>query len=143
VTLNYPGLLGRPIIVVSIQDLLTGNRFLFPMLLDTGADETCFPAKYAAFFGHNNQAPRVKKKRCCGVGGISVSYIHSVQLSLLDPMKSTKSKQIIAWTAKTRSASFVQKLDTGFGLLGMDIISRWKSVCFETGRKSLNIRIRL
>jgi len=111
------------------------------MLLDTGADEICFPAKYAAFFGHNNQAPRVKKKRCCGVGGISVSYIHSVQLSLLDPVRSTNSKHVIAWTAKTRSASFIQKLDAGFGLLGMDIMSRWKSVCFESGRKGLHIRI--
>jgi hypothetical protein len=126
-----------------MRDLLSGNRFLFPMLLDTGADETCFPAKYAAFFGHNNLAPRVKRKRCCGVGGASLAYIHSVQLSLLHPIKSTKSHHIIAWTAKNRVASFVQKLDVGCGLLGMDIIKRWKSVCLENGPKGLQIRIRI
>ncbi len=113
------------------------------MLLDTGADETCFPGKYATFFGHNNRARRVQKKRCTGVGGVSVAYIHSVQLSLIDPSRSTKSKQVIAWTAKTKSASFIQKLDSGFGLLGMDIIKLWKSVCFESSPKDLDIRIRI
>src|SRR2546427_7966768 len=103
------------------------------MLLDTGADETCFPAKYAAFFAHNNLAPRVRKKSCCGVGGPSTAYIHSVRLSLLDPIKSTQSRQVIAWTAKTRAASFIKKLDIGCGLLGMDLMKHWKSVCFENG----------
>ena len=60
-TLTYPGIAGTPRIVVSIEDLLTGRTFLFPMLLDTGADETCFPASYAAFFGHDNANPAVKK----------------------------------------------------------------------------------
>ena len=142
-TLVYPGLLGRPILVVSVEDLLSGNRFLFPMLLDTGADETCFPAKYAAFFGHNNLAPGVRKKNCRGVGGVSVTYIHSVQLSLLDPAKSTRSHPIIAWTAKAKAASFVQKLNIGCGLLGMDLIKRWKSVCIENGAGGMRIRIRL
>ena len=134
---------GTPRLVVSIEDLLTGRTFLFPMLLDTGADETCFPAKYAAFFGHNNLAPGVRKKRCCGVGGMSVVYIHSVQLSLLDPAKSKKSHYVVAWTAKAKVASFVQKLDIGCGLLGMDIIKRWKSVCIENGVKGMQIRIGL
>jgi len=143
VTLVCPGLLGKPLLIVSVEDLLSGNRFLFPMLLDTGADETCFPAKYAAFFGHNNLAPGVRKKRCCGVGGMSVAYIHSVQLSLLDPAKSQKSRHVIAWTARAKVASFVQKLDIGCGLLGMDIVKRWKSVCIENPVKGMQIRIRL
>jgi len=36
VTLVYPGLLGKPILIVSVEDLLSGNRFLFPM--ESGAD---------------------------------------------------------------------------------------------------------
>jgi len=143
VTLVYPGLLGKPILIVSVEDLLSGNRFLFPMLLDTGADETCFPAKYAPFLGHSNLAPGVRKKRCRGVGGISIAYIHSVQLSLLDPAKSKKSHQVVAWTARAKVASFVQKLDIDRGLLGIDIVKRWKSVCIENGIKGMQIRIRL
>ena len=140
-TLVYPALIGPPIIVASIEDLRSGNRFLFPMLLDTGADATCFPAKYAAFFGHNNRAPHVVRKRCGGVGGSSLAYIHSVRLSLLDPDKSTRSNHVIAWTAKTKSASFLEKLDIGCGLLGMDIIRQWKFVCFENAAKGLRIKI--
>ncbi len=85
----------------------------------------------------------MRKKLCSGVGGVSVAYIHSVQLSLIDPFRSTKSKHVIAWTAKTKAASFIQKLDTGFGLLGMDIMRLWKSVCFESSPKKLHIRIRI
>lgn len=140
-TLIYPALLEKPIIIACVADLLTGNRFLFPMLLDTGADETCFPAKYAPFFGHDNRDPRVARKRCRGVGGASLAYIHSVRLSLLDPDKSTRSNHVIAWTARTKSASFLEKLDLGFGLLGMDIMGQWKAVCFENASKGLQIKI--
>lgn len=95
------------------------------------------------FLGHNNRDPRAKRKRCRGVGGSSLAYIHSVRLSLLDPEKSTRSKHVIAWTAKTKSASFLEKLNLGCGLLGMDIIKQWKSVCFENAAKGLQIRIRI
>lgn len=138
-TLVYPTCLGTPIIFVGIENLVAGSWFLFPMLLDTGADETCFPAKYAAFFGHTNRDPRVKQKRYRGVGGSSLAYLHSIRLSLLDPEKSTRSKHVIAWTAKTKSSSFLEKLDLGCGLLGMDIIKQWKSVCFENAAKGLQI----
>jgi len=141
VTLIYPALLAKPIIITCITDLLAGTRFLFPMLLDTGADETCFPAKYAPFFGHDNRDPRVVRKRCRGVGGFSLAYVHSVRLSLLDPDKSTRSNHVIAWAARTKSASFLEKLDLGCGLLGMDIMRQWKSVCFENAPKGLHIRI--
>ncbi len=140
-TLVYPALLGKPIIVASVEDLLTGKRFLFPMLLDTGADETCFPARCATFFGHDNHAPRVRRKRCHGVGGASLTYLHSVRLSLLDPVKSTKSNCVLAWTAKMKTASFVEKLEIGCGLLGMDIMKQWRSVCFENSVQGLRIRI--
>ena len=113
------------------------------MLPDTGADETCFPAQYAPFFGHDNRAPEVKRRRCAGVGGSSLTYLHSVRLSLLDPNKSTKSTYVIAWAAKKRTASFVEKLDLDYGLLGMDIIKQWKSVCFENAGGGLRIRIRI
>ena len=113
------------------------------MLVDTGADETCFPAKYAGFFGHNNRHPHVVKKRCRGVGGSSLAYVHSVRLGLLDPDQSTRSRHVIAWTARNKSASFVEKLDIGCGLLGMDIIKQWKSLCFENRDKGLQIRIRI
>ena len=60
-SLVYPGLLGKPILIVSVEDLLSGNRFL----------------------------------------------------------------------------------DIGCGLLGMDIVKRWKSVCIENGVKGMQIRIGL
>jgi len=69
------------------------------MLLDTGADETCFPAAYAAYFGHSNQAPAVQKKQIQGVGGKSIAYIHSVRLVLVDPVKSSKSAFVPAWSS--------------------------------------------
>jgi hypothetical protein len=90
VTLVYPvdpNFNGRPIIIARIECLLTNKLFLYPMLLDTGADETSFPGDQAAYFGHNNNDPKVIKGSCGGVGGGSVQYFHSVQVSLLDPKK--------------------------------------------------------
>jgi len=109
--------------------------------LDTGADETCFPARFATFFGHDNHHPKVIKKHCFGVGGRSVTYIHSVQISLIHPTKSTHQKHVVAWTAKAKKAVFVQKLDCGFGLLGMDIMGKWKSVAFVSDSNGQRIRI--
>lgn len=111
------------------------------MLLDTGADETCFPARFAAFFGHDNNHPQVVKRKCLGVGGASTTYLHSVQISLLDPAKSTRSNHVIAWTARDKQTTFIEKFDCGFGLLGMNIMKKWKSVTFESGANGPIIRI--
>ena len=125
----YPG--KRPVIIVSIEDVLTGNRYFFQMLLDTGAERTCFPARYAASFGHDNHHKDVKAHEMHGLGGSCKCYSHSVRLGLIDPVKSTAANLVIAWKSKLERASFAEKLDCGFGLLGMDIMSEWSSVTFS------------
>ena len=42
--LCYPSVGSKPILLVLVEDVATGFRSVFPMLVDTGADETCFPA---------------------------------------------------------------------------------------------------
>lgn len=114
------------------------------MLLDTGADETCYPASYAAFFGHDNANPAVKKGECRGIGGKSAKYLHSVQVSLIHPTKSAKGAPVIAWTASQGKASFIDKFDAHFGLLGMDIIRQWRQLAIQTkpyGRLIIKITI--
>jgi hypothetical protein len=141
VTLTYPALGNRPVILVSVEDLLTGKTFLVPMLLDTGADSTCFPVSLATFFGHDNKHRLVRKSSCCGIGGEVTTYIHSVQISLIHPQKSTKTRHVIAWTSKKPKAEFVEGMKTGIGLLGMDIMKQWKSVAFKNTNTSLVIQI--
>ncbi len=140
-TLAYPALLGRPIILVVVNDLINGDRYMVPMLLDTGADQSCFPAKLAAFFGHDNLHKDVEKISCDGIGASSIGYMHSVQVSLVHPKKSTRERPVIAWTAKNKKAAFIENLDCGFGLIGMDLIAQWKSVTFESSRFGTVIKI--
>jgi hypothetical protein len=113
------------------------------MILDTGADETCFPASFASLFGHDNDHPKVEvqKNAVQGIAGFSDSYIHSVRVSLLHPVKSTQKKPVIAWSSKLNKAAFVEKLECSHGLLGMDIMSEWKGVSFEPIKKGILIRI--
>lgn len=113
------------------------------MLLDTGADETCFPASFASLFGHSNSHPKVQvcKNAVQGIGGFSDTYIHSVRISLLHPIKSTEKKPVIAWSSQLAKAPFVDKLNCPHGLLGMDIIREWKAISFEPNRHGIVIRI--
>ena len=122
---KYPSIGEKPLLFVHVEDVATGNRTLFPMLLDTGADETCFPADYAAFFGHNNMAPAVSKKSIHGVGGKSTAYIHSVRMVLIDPVKSSKSVFVPAWSSALNKATFVTSLNMSMGLLGRDVMAEW------------------
>ena len=143
-TLVYPvdpNFNGRPIIIARVECLLTRKTFLVPMLLDTGADETCFPGDFAAYFGHDNHHPKVIKGSCGGIGGSSDKYFHSVQVSLLDPNKTAPTSPVVAWTSENKTSSFIKKLDTGFGLVGMDVMTQWKSVTFASGSKGLKIEI--
>ena len=108
------------------------------MLLDTGADSTCFPAHFAKGFGHNNLHPdvEVQKDAVKGIGGTSDAYIHSVNIALLHPSKSTPKQAVIAWSSTIEKVQFVEKLDCTHGLLGMDIMREWKEVRFEPIKKS-------
>ena len=124
--LCYPSVGSKPVLLVLVEDVITGVRSVFPMLVDTGADETCFPASYAAFFGHNNLAPAVVEKNIHGVGGQSQAFIHSVRLVLIDPKKSTPHHFVPAWTSSLGKASFISQLNMSMGLLGRDIIGEWK-----------------
>ena len=129
--LIYPYTGKCPVIIVSIENVLTGNHYLFQMLLDTGAERTCFPAKYASSFGHDNHYKNIKTHEMHGLGGPCKCYIHSVRLGLIDPVKSTAVNRVIAWKSKLRQASFAEKLDCGFGLLGMDIMNEWSNIAFS------------
>jgi hypothetical protein len=116
VTLIYPGIGGRPIIAAAIRCLLSDRGYFVNMLLDTGAQETCFPAAYAHQFGHDNAHPNVEVRRNAvqGVGGASDAFLHSIQISLLDPIKTRERKPVIAWTSPpvAQSRSFLRNKQT-------------------------------
>jgi len=142
-TLFYPGIGGKPVIICCIQCQLTGRGYGVNMLLDTGADETCFPGSFAALFGHANDHPDVHvcKNAVRGIGGYSDTFIHSVRVGLLHPSKSTAKKPVIAWSSALARAPFVDKLDCAHGLIGMDIIREWRGLHFEPVKAGLLIRI--
>ena len=54
-----------------VDDYTTGRLYVFPMLFDTGADRTAFPASYAAIIGHDNKAQKVVTLNIGGIGGKS------------------------------------------------------------------------
>ena len=123
--------------------MLTDKCYGVNMVLDTGSEDTCFPAVLAQKFGHNNLHPdvEVQENAVQGVGGMSDAFIHSVQVNLLDPRKTHENKPVIAWTSPFTKASFIEKLDCAHGLIGMDIMQHWRSICFEPIRKGVLIRI--
>jgi hypothetical protein len=143
VTLSYPGIGGKPVIIACVECLLTGKGFSVPMLIDTGADETCFPAYFAPLFGHDNKHPEVAigKDAVRGIGGYSDAYIHSVRVSLIHPSKSTANNPVLAWTSKAEKAPFVDKLESPHGLIGMDIMREWKEIRFAPNKHGVMIRI--
>jgi len=143
VTHCYPGLDGKPIIIVGVQCLLSNRGFYANMLVDTGADETCFPASFAALFGHRNDHPEVEvlKDSVRGIGGFSDSYLHSIRVSLLDPVKSSRRNPVIAWSSKLNKAPFVEKLECPHGILGMDVIRDWRGLSLEPHKKGLWIKV--
>lgn len=134
--LRYPSVGSKPILLLLVEDIATGSRSLFPMLLDTGADETCFPANYAAFFGHSNLAGGVSSKQIHGVGGQSQAYMHSVRIALVHPRKSAPGHFVSAWSSSLAKAAFVSKLNLSMGLLGRDVMSEWRSVTLEPSVKT-------
>ena len=122
--------------------MLTDKCYGVTMVLDTGSDDSCFPAKLAEKFGHDNLHPlELRKDAVQGVGGMSDAFIHSVQVSLLDSRKTRANKPAIAWTSPITKTPFVEKLDCAHGLLGMDIMREWQSIVFQPIRKGILIRI--
>lgn len=115
------------------------------MLLDTGADETCFPNAFAGLFGHDNGHPHVEriKNSYQGIGGLSDAFLHSVRISLIDPVKSSTKRQVLAWSSGADKLPFVEKLDCSMGLLGMDIMRNWKSLSFRPIKSGLLINIEI
>jgi hypothetical protein len=101
------------------------------------------PGAIRSFFGHDNDHHKVKRKICRGIGGSSMSYIHSVRLRLIDPCKCGPNSHAIAWTSKTRKASFVKKLHpTVGGIIGMEVMSQWKALEFVRRKRNLYIQIK-
>lgn len=142
--LIYPYKKDAPVILAHVEDLLSGTSYVFPMLLDTGADRTCFPAKFATFFGHDNEHKDVKKDDASGVGGKCKCYIHSVGIGLIHPDKPAKPNPVIAWKSKMKEAWFAEALDCECGLIGMDVIKEWSHVtitAFPNGGGEIKISI--
>ena len=141
-TYYYPGIGGKPIILVCVKDLLSDNAWGgIQMLIDTGADSTCFPASFAKCFGHDNDHQNVEilPDAVHGIGGSSDAYLHSVQISLIHPSKSTREKTVIAWTSPLKKVQFIKKMECKHGLIGMDIIQQWKELRLEpVNRRSGN-----
>lgn len=143
-TICYPGIGGKPLIIVCVECVLSGDAWHAPMLLDTGADSSCFPASFAGRFGHNNRHPDVEilKDEVKGIGGFSDAYLHSVRIGLIHPSKSTRKATVLAWRSSAEKVQFVEKLDCAHGLLGMDVMREWKEVRFEPhGKSGLWIKI--
>lgn len=142
-TICYPGIGGKPLIVVCVECMLTGNAWHVQMLLDTGADSSCFPAHLASGFGHDNSHPKVQviKDAVHGIGGSSDAYIHSVRIGLIHPSKSSTQKTVLAWRSPIEKMQFVEKMDCKHGLIGMDIMREWKEVKIEPTKKTLLIKI--
>lgn len=121
-------------LVVCVKCLLTGKAWEgMPMLIDTGSDSTCFPASFAELFGHKNDHPEVVvlKDEVHGIGGCSDAYLHSVQVSLIHPTKSSHGKTVLAWSSSLKSVKFIKKMECKHGLIGMDIIQQWKELKLE------------
>ena len=142
-TYCYPGIGGKPVIVVCVECLLSHQAWHAQMLLDTGADSSCFPAAFAKGFGHNNEHPDVviEKNAVCGIGGSSDAYIHSVRIGLIHPSKSSKKETVLAWKSPIEKVQFIAKMDCPHGLLGMDIMRHWEQVMFQPIKKGILIKI--
>ena len=118
----------QPIIPMVIDDYTTGRLYIFPMLFDTGADRTAFPASYAAIIGHDNKAQKVVTVNTGGVGGKSAAFLHSVRVGLLDPEKSSAHNLVRPWTSGLDKALFIEKLTTPTGLSGRKLMRERKRV---------------
>ena len=145
--LAYPPLLRTPRITVGIHS--NGQDVFYPMLVDTGADYTCFPASYAATIGHNNLDARVETTASAGVGGLTRAFHHTLSVSLLDPAPTgeeglaERGAPPSVWTSRQHSFRFLESFDTNFGLLGRDLMAEWKLVTFLATRKRWAIVIEI
>ncbi len=143
-TYSYPGLGGEPIVITSVKCLITGQSYSAGMIIDTGAMNTSFPACLAEVFEHSNAHPEVVRKQdaVVGVGGKSDAFLHSVQVSLIDPSKSTNTKHVVAWSSNLEKVPFIEKFESPYGLIGMDIIKNWQELSFVP-RKGGGLIIRI
>lgn len=128
--LTYPSLGDTPLILVQFIHPQTRQNRIFQMVVDTGSSSTCLPAHLAAFIGHDNRNPLVKKTEVQGVGGASMAFVHTMRLALIDPDTTEQQKLRTFWTSPVVQVLFVEKLTTQTGLLGRDVLSQWKQVRF-------------
>lgn len=136
----------RPIIHVAIHS--GGRDVTYRLLVDTGADHTCFPASYAEFIGHDNASSLVQTIRGRGVGGVTTAYLHTLRLSLLPPdlVDGAIPPPDLApflWTSSVRTFGFFESLHEDFGILGRDLMAEWKCVSIipKRGRWAVEIEI--
>jgi hypothetical protein len=135
-SLSYPSVGDSPTLFVNIINPKTGRPQIFQMLVDTGASRTCLPAARAEFLGHDNLGGKVKTTEVSGVGGKSKAFIHTLTIELIDPDGKIWRKLIPPWRSKVMPILFVEKMETQAGILGRDILSQWKHICFRPTPKT-------
>ena len=67
---------------------------VWPAIIDSGADQTCFPRTVADGIGHDFHAG--VDCPIAGIGGVESFKLHSVQISLLAPMAPLQKPELIS-----------------------------------------------
>jgi hypothetical protein len=126
---SYEGKL--PVLFASVRSLLTQKVHIERFLIDSGACISCVPAYRARQWGHSNDDPNVKPFEMPGLGCDWKGFIHPFRLGLVDQNK--------LWVPIGESTStelvFIENLSEHYGLLGMDVISSWRTFAIHP-RKS-------
>lgn len=98
---------------------------VLPALIDTGADTTCIPLKYARDCGH--QFLRGKPVEMGGATGAGVARLHSCRIQITGPgaqLADLQDGDFLPWTWNIR-AYVCDKLE-GIALLGcQDFLTHW------------------
>jgi hypothetical protein len=139
--LVYPSITPeRPVIHVAVRS--GGHVCLWPMVVDTGADSTCFPAAYAGVIGHDNRNNAVHTDSFEGIGGKVTGNRHKLQVGLVNPLtKRAGGKVDHIWESPSMEFIFLDKMKPDHGLLGRDLMRKWKevSLAFRKGNWVISI----
>jgi hypothetical protein len=142
VNIVYPYEGYAPVLFASVQDVATQKKYLSRMLIDTGSCFTCFPGRYAWHFGHDNSQKDVKTETLKAVGGTEKSFLHSLRIGLTDPSSfDFTGYHKVIWQSKLPATHFLETIDHGIGLIGMDTISQWSELTIAQTAKGGEIRI--
>jgi hypothetical protein len=114
----------RPVIPVTLS--MGKKEIRFPGLVDSGADESTFPAWIAKTLGHDLYAG--KKKIFSGIGGSVLSYQHRTQIMLEEIKLEVDIYYSHEWD------------DMPFGLLGQASFFSHFDICFNYREKFISLK---